>query len=85
MFIKEYFNLVFTAKNFDDAAFPQTIDHEEGTILVKGLTKREYFAAMAMQGYISCGKFNQVSDETLAMCSVQQADALIKALNEIQP
>ena len=50
-----------------------------------GLTKREYFAAMAMQGYISCGKFNQVSDETLAMCSVQQADALIKALNEPQP
>ena len=44
-----------------------------------GLTKREYFAAMAMQGYISCGKSTLV---TLAECSVQQADALIKALNE---
>ena len=49
------------------------------------MTKREYFAAMAMQGYVSCGKFNQVSDKTLAECSVQQADALIKALNEIKP
>ena len=50
-----------------------------------GLTKREYFAAMAMQGYISCGKSSVISITTLAECSVQQADALIKALNEINP
>lgn len=50
-----------------------------------GLTKREYFAAMAMQGYISCREFDNLSEEQLAMCSVVQADALIKALNESKP
>ena len=46
-----------------------------------GLTKREYFAAMAMQGYITNGGY-LVDDARLA---VESADALIKALNEIQP
>jgi hypothetical protein len=48
----------------------------------EGLTKREYFAAMAMQGYISCGKANVMSCESLAIYSVQAADALIAALNK---
>lgn len=51
-------------------------------IYKEGLTKREFFAAMAMQGYISCGKSSVITITTLAECSVQQADALIKALNE---
>lgn len=45
------------------------------------LTKRELFAAMAMQGYLSNssldGTFKQVADS-----AVLQADALIEALNE---
>ena len=81
MFIKEYFNLVFTGQKFDDAAFPQIIDHEEGTILIKGLTKREYFAALALQGLLT---ESQVLDnhDKFAKFAVQAADALIAALNE---
>ena len=68
----------------DSYAFP--VAHENLTFADNaGLTKREYFDAMAMQGYISCGKFVEFSYETLAEYSVRQADALIKALNEIQP
>ena len=39
-----------------------------------GLTKREYFAAMAMQGYIATGKGSSVSDW------VRCADELLKVL-----
>ena len=45
-----------------------------------GLTKREYFAAMAMQGFVS--KYGTDYLEECAKDSVKQADALIKALNE---
>lgn len=48
-----------------------------------GLTKREYFAAMAMQGYIA----SYTGDEAVptgyaAEMSVKYADALIAALNK---
>jgi hypothetical protein len=46
----------------------------------KGLSKREYFAAMAMQGFIS--KYGIVSPLTISDESVKQADALIEALNK---
>ena len=65
------------------SAFPQKIEHPDGDIYTKGLTKREYFAAMAMQGLI-----DQYKIEYQYICakkSVKMADALIKALNEIQP
>jgi hypothetical protein len=42
-----------------------------------GLTKREYFAAMAMQGYIACSS----SSWSLAEC-VEAADGLIAELNK---
>jgi len=48
-----------------------------------GLTKREYFAAMAMQGYCGgeyTGQSGKPKDE-MARWSVEMADALIKALN----
>ena len=46
-----------------------------------GLTKREYFAAMAMQGYISDGFLSKESYESVVTHSVKIADALIEALN----
>jgi hypothetical protein len=49
---------------------------------IEDLTKREYFAAMAMQGYISCGKVSVMSFESLAIYSVEAADALIAELNK---
>lgn len=42
--------------------------------LQEGLTKREYFAAMAMQGYIATGKGSDASDW------LRCADELLKAL-----
>lgn len=47
-----------------------------------GLTKREYFAAMAMQGYTSAGSTGMPNAEDLASYAVQLADALINKLNK---
>lgn len=44
-----------------------------------GLTKREYFAAMAMQG-LQASNFENGS-QFIAKIAVEQADCLIKALN----
>ena len=41
----------------------------------QGLTKREYFAGLAMQGYTG-----QLDIESIAKWSVEMADALLKAL-----
>jgi hypothetical protein len=49
-----------------------------------GLTKREYFAAMAMQGLMPSEVSFPVSEsaaKVIAAIAVQQADALIAALN----
>jgi len=46
-----------------------------------GITKREYFAAMAMQGYCTEGVGGQF--HVIAEQSVRQADALIEALNKV--
>jgi hypothetical protein len=56
-----------------------------GTLAHRGLSKREYFAALAMQGF--CGNsgltvgINEVFSEVVAQMSVEHADALIAALN----
>lgn len=49
-----------------------------------GLTKREYFAAMALQGFLSsyAGATADPKKEHVSAKSVEYADALIKALNE---
>ena len=47
-----------------------------------GLSKREYFAAMAMQGISAKGLFAELEYSDLAEWSVKQADALIEALNK---
>lgn len=57
-------------------------------IFVRGLTKREYFAAMAMQAYLSNSqiaklRLNKTSDEDIidfAEVAVKAADALLKEL-----
>jgi len=54
-----------------------------------GLTKREYFAAMALQGILADGCSIDIDKEypfeTRAKTCILISDALIKALNEIQP
>lgn len=55
----------------------------DGQIGQPGLTKREYFAAMAMQGLLAqtSQDFGYSEGLVLAKAAVQQADALIEALN----
>ena len=65
----------------NEAAFP--LISPDGMAVNQGLTKREYFAAMAMQGMLSaCNGFDNRGQKYLAECAISQADALIKALNE---
>lgn len=48
-----------------------------------GLTKREYFAALAMQGILVESKSLDTKNlKTMAGISVETADALIEALNK---
>lgn len=65
--------------NGDECAFPATNDS------VSGLTKRELFAAMAMQGALSSGTEvpvgkEQTRFEVVAQNSVAFADALLAEL-----
>ena len=72
-------------KNVDwsDAAFPsafetQSSDGEITKHFVKGLSKREYFAAMAMQAMVGDDPNNRFSTNL----AVKFADALIKSLEK---
>lgn len=60
-------------KDFAFAAIGDTISQD-------GLTKREYFAAIALQGLLS--NTNNRRNPIHAKEAVRLADALIKALNE---
>lgn len=67
----------------NDQAFPRPASHspEFGPVHPKlGLTKREYFAAMAMQALVTRGVYS--IKENAADQSVLYADALIEALNK---
>lgn len=68
----------------NSAAFPQR--HDVQGIVEFGLTKREYFAGLAMQGMLANdwqGYAQRNPEcELLAQASRNFADALIKALNE---
>lgn len=65
--------------NGNDMAYP--LDAGEG-ILAGGLTKREYFAAMAMQGMQADNPGLGCTPEYIAKYAVRMADALIAELNK---
>lgn len=46
-----------------------------------GVTKREFLAAMAMQGMCASGEYAAATAEQIARYSLQCADALLNALN----
>ena len=61
--------------NFNAPAFPDKKN--------SGLTKREYFAAMAMQGYLaSYGPAEPVNSQHVAEKAVRCADALLTELEK---
>lgn len=73
-------------KNKDQPVNPVTIQKEKGddTVIVTypGLTKREYFAAMAMQGLLA-NKFTSVWEiEKVCLHSIMYADELLKQLEK---
>lgn len=47
-----------------------------------GLTKREYFAAKAMEGYIAAGSSGMPDAKNIATLAVETADRLIYELNK---
>lgn len=62
-------------------AYPVNLVFDDGEIQHHGLTKREYFAAMAMQGWIANQQDGYtLHPETIAMRSAQCADALLAEL-----
>lgn len=72
--------------NKDESAFPVVRD---GHYTQKGMTKREYFAAKAMQGLLSIYENGQVVPNSenvayMAKLSVVAADELIKSLENEQ-
>jgi hypothetical protein len=62
----------------NDPAMP-IVETAEFMSVSTGLTKREYFAALAMQGYIASQNFYP---DTVAESAVIHADALIRFLNK---
>ena len=71
----------------------QTVHPVTDSVLIghEGLTKREYFAAMAMQGYLASDRgpsgyrSEQEYYEHVTKKSVGFADSLINQLNQHQP
>lgn len=71
--------------NGNDNAYPYATHDQDGRVaeIEFGLTKREYFAAMAMQGMLSNDAVNRLDNANhLFEASVKAADALINALNK---
>ena len=56
-----------------------TIEYNNNYIST-GLTKREYFAAMALQGFLSCNAHDSIEDDV--KYAVKSADLLIEELNK---
>ncbi len=48
--------------------------------IANGLTKREYFASMALQGFLACNAHDSIEDDV--KYAVKSADALIDELNK---
>jgi hypothetical protein len=64
-------------KNSEEGAFPKP--DNDNYLDQNGLTKREYFAVIAMQGMLASGRFRFIELETPNL-AVQYADELLKEL-----
>lgn len=83
MVTKEYFEEKHKDRIeiINNSAYPFSIEIEKGcTYNYYGLTKRELFAAMAMQGF--CADPEMGTIEKSASLAVKCADALINELNK---
>ena len=74
-------------KNGKDNAFPVVLQHglSHDSHVEIGLTKREYFAAMAMQGILSsCFASMNPDYNDLALDALNFADALLSELEKTE-
>lgn len=81
--------LLLALRDTGDFTVPEIKDMADKMSSHGGLTKREHFAAMAMQGFLaSISDMDEagydVSDETIANLSVHQADSLLAELERTQ-
>lgn len=67
--------------NSEKPAYPVQIDNEVD-VHNYGLTKREYFAAMAMQGLITMFNGSEMENKELVKRSISAADALLTELSK---
>lgn len=58
-------------------AFPQTYEYNNSTVTHFGLTKREYFAGLALQAVISSNRYGEFE---IPYWAVKYADALLLEL-----
>lgn len=77
------------AEAFRETAFPVSLEFQyesnpgkRFTLTYGGMSRREYFAAMAMQGMMTNIDCSYFSSDSIAKAAVQHADALIEALNK---
>ena len=72
--------------NSDMPAMPCefNFDTETGTTheMFSGLTKREHFAGLAMQGFISAGSNGMPNASAISKWAVKYADALLAELDK---
>ena len=50
----------------------------------RGLTKREHFAGLAMQGFIAAGANGMPSASEIALLSISYADTLLRGLDNVE-
>ena len=70
--------------NANEPAYPILLHEGEelpGGVEPSGITKREHFAAMAMQGFLACPGVS-ATNRHIAIGSVACADELLAALEE---
>ena len=64
-------------KTIPNLAFPQTYECNNSTVAHFGLTKREYFAGLALQAVISSNRYGEFE---IPYWAVKYADALLLEL-----
>ncbi|MEO0377767.1 MAG: hypothetical protein AAF329_24855 [Cyanobacteria bacterium P01_A01_bin.17] len=69
-----------TGDRVDRLDEPAFLIADHGEFLATGLTKREWFAAMAMQGYLAGDAASNLGYKACAEYSARQADELIRIL-----
>lgn len=73
-------------KNSDQPAVGHAAINKISEIHYSGLTKREYFAAMAMQGLLACPLYSPKNNASMITSltteSIQYADAILSELEK---